>query len=76
MTVIGAFTFGYFAAHFAGLDVPWVSIYVNIHISFVKITISHFQAVFCGLGLALLVFLADLYFLVKTPSLVENKKRH
>ena len=95
VTVIGAFTFGYFAAHFAGLDVPAVSQFNTVDrlpwISFVtgtfiglsvpilnnhnKVLFTSFlslQAVFIGLALAIVVFLADLYFLVKTPSIVTQ----
>jgi len=28
LTVVGAFTFGYFAAHFAGFDIPGVSYHI------------------------------------------------
>lgn len=71
ITVIGGFTFGYFAAHFAGFDVPVVCFCIMIYVYCIIMDFL-LQAVFTGLGLAIIIFIADLYFLVKSPNIVSG----
>ena len=63
VTVVGAFAFGYFAGHFAGFSVAIVRL-LCWSVVFYSISL---QCAFFGLVLGMLVFMADLYFLVRTP---------
>lgn len=64
ITVIGAFVFGYFAGYFAGYAMPTVG-HNNACYYFID-TLCFLQCVFLGLVFGITVFLADLYFLVRT----------
>ena len=72
VTVVGAFVFGYCAGYFAGYSMPTVSLGVfflyNNYVWSNSLHLNLLQCVFLGLALGILVFLADLYFLLRTPK--------
>ena len=47
----------------------------HIHVFFLRLMSCCIQSVFTGLFLAMLVFIADLYFLVKSPSIVDPNEQ-
>ena len=72
LTVVGAFVFAFFAAGAAGFSLPVVSHFKQYfrvkHLFFLV------QCVFSGLFVGILVFIADLYFLVKVPRVLDGSK--
>ena len=78
VTVVGAFAFGYFAGHFAGFSVAIVRLLLCYQYTVNCTTFVLLQCAFFGLMLGMLVFMADLYFLVRTPHnapIVIKKKQ-
>lgn len=76
LTVIGAFVFGFSAAYFADFDTVMVSSNLITKARYLPMIPEYcLQCVFVGLLFGIVVFLADLYFLVKSPGLTHKKKQ-
>lgn len=83
LTVVGAFVFAFFAAGAAGFTLPTVRVFETLALSVcvllvagcLSLSLLLLQCVFAGLFVGILVFIADLYFLVKVPTVVEGSKR-
>lgn len=81
LTVVGAFVFAFFAAGAAGFTLPAVRVFETLALSVcvllvaLSLSLLLLQCVFAGLFVGILVFIADLYFLVKVPTVVEGGKR-
>ncbi len=68
LTVVCSFVFGYFAAYFADMSTTTVRALYIINIVYLFVCL---QCVFVGLLIGGVVFLADLYFLLRSPGVSE-----